>query len=47
MDLEGYVDVSLLAGFNRVKNLTTDEALVREVFQWKTVSNNNNCTSTK
>ncbi|CAG8463382.1 6645_t:CDS:2, partial [Paraglomus brasilianum] len=30
MDLEGYVDVSLLAGFNRVKNLTTDEALVRE-----------------
>ena len=31
MDSEGYVDISLLASFNRVKALTLDEELVREV----------------
>ncbi len=31
MDSGGYVPISLLAGFNRVKALTLDEALVREV----------------
>jgi hypothetical protein len=31
MDSEGYVLISLLAGFNRVKALTMDEKLVREV----------------
>ncbi|CAI2164549.1 3344_t:CDS:10 [Funneliformis geosporum] len=30
MDSEGYVPISLLAGFNRVKALTLDEAFVRE-----------------
>ncbi|RIA82146.1 hypothetical protein C1645_835849 [Glomus cerebriforme] len=30
MDSEGYVPISLLAGFNRVKALTMDEKLVRE-----------------
>ncbi|CAH1762445.1 15346_t:CDS:10 [Entrophospora sp. SA101] len=30
MDSEGYVDISLLAGFNRVKALTLEEEIIRE-----------------
>jgi la-related protein 1 len=32
MDAEGWIPVSLLANFNRVRALTTDVTLVREVF---------------
>ncbi|KAF9985913.1 La ribonucleoprotein domain member 1 [Mortierella antarctica] len=33
MDSEGYVPLSLVANFNRVKNLTTDHALIKETLK--------------
>ncbi|KAI9012018.1 hypothetical protein CLU79DRAFT_722393 [Phycomyces nitens] len=37
MDAQGYVDLQLLANFNRVKGLTTDMALIRESIQSSTL----------
>ncbi|THU93317.1 hypothetical protein K435DRAFT_584294, partial [Dendrothele bispora CBS 962.96] len=31
MDSRGWIPINLIASFNRVKQLTTDEGLVREV----------------
>ncbi|KAF8975116.1 La ribonucleoprotein domain member 1B [Entomortierella lignicola] len=33
MDAEGYVPLSLIANFNRVKNLTTDHALIKDTIK--------------
>lgn len=33
MDLEGWIDVSMIASFNRIKSLTPDVAIVREVME--------------
>lgn len=35
MDAEGYVPISLIAGFNKVVSLTTDLQLVTEVLRGK------------
>ncbi|KAL0088709.1 hypothetical protein J3Q64DRAFT_1637145 [Phycomyces blakesleeanus] len=37
MDAQGYVDLQLLANFNRVKGLTTDMSLIRESVQASTL----------
>lgn len=33
MDLEGWIDISMIASFNRIKSLTPDVAIVREVME--------------
>jgi la-related protein 1 len=37
MDAEGWIPISLLANFNRVKKLTTDSAIVREVLSLSSI----------
>ncbi|ORX38831.1 hypothetical protein BD324DRAFT_576636, partial [Kockovaella imperatae] len=37
MDSEGWIDIPVIASFNRVKNLTTDVGLVKEVMQLSTL----------
>ncbi|ORY73061.1 hypothetical protein BCR35DRAFT_269055, partial [Leucosporidium creatinivorum] len=30
MDASGWIDISIIASFNRIKNLTTDQSIVRD-----------------
>ena len=37
MDSEGWIDIPMISSFNRIRNLTTDVALVKEVMQLSTL----------